>query len=1057
MSVLQIPSKASNSNGTTQPPAGDAKLLAEFLTTRDEAAFSALVDRYGAMVLAVAHRIVRDRQTAEDVFQATFLVLARDGSRLRRKQALGAWLHGVALRLARRALRRLHRVHRTLPSDVPASERSPLDEIESAFQQQVLDEELSNLPDRYRAPIVLHFLEGKTYAETAELLGVSHGVIEGRLKRGKRELRLRLVRRGVGLGTALAAISWSQTVAQAGVEGALAESVVVNGLAAAAHQPFTPSCTSEAVHLAGKEITMLTTTKLGLAATGLIIAAAAGWWGHGDGSGQAPAGDFAAFSTLTVSEGSSEDATVAGDAPSDLGQITVEVQNQQATTLSDSDSAKTSADGQHHDGQRLTVVYPHSTLALADQERMMQFLETLLPNAIVSYHTDGWVIRATDEEHGRLQDVLKQLDEGAGKLLDELASDLSKDTAGALEASEPVSEPEQSYDPYQYTVFDLNHANPVHAARIIRTLTDNVRVEEYSPTNSIYVDCHADDINSIAEILRIIDRPAGSDFSTVASDQEELVVQGQSYKLFNLPHPDAIFLVKDLLRTVPTVLDQRTNLLFVSGSEAELQAVESIFQQVAHRAANTNGVDMGGAGDPTDESETSEFTVIDLEHAHAGKCARTIKQLFRNARINEYRPTNSLFVRAPKHVINSIKEILEVIDRPARGDSIAETVETRNPENVRVEGRTFAVFELNHVRAEDVAMLLANLVSANVVTDAWTNLLFVSGTDAEQQAVTEILQQIDTPVLGEPAVPAEDDQADAGSAPPASHLDDMRPDESTERDKLELYRLRFFDAETAAAAVRALVPSLTLELDARTNSLIVLGPDEAHRQIGQILEQIDVPSADVGRDPRLSSAPTDNVAVTPKRTKTEQVIIQALDDKTVFEFPGTPLRDVADWLSESHDFPILLDVRALEEAGLTRDSEVNFNLRGVTLRSGLKLMLDNVEGVTLTYVIDDEVLKITTPEQVQRTFTTKTYDVRPLDLVDGQLLVDLITRTTSGPWRDMTHLESPAGDLAYLNGSLVVRQTYPMHVAIEELLNNLLGQQADRDPPVVSEPQFPTR
>jgi DNA-directed RNA polymerase specialized sigma24 family protein len=78
------------------PPAADAVLLSRWIDQRDEAAFSALVARHGPMILGVCRRVFGDAHEAEDVFQATFLILALKAASLRRPEALACWLHGVA-------------------------------------------------------------------------------------------------------------------------------------------------------------------------------------------------------------------------------------------------------------------------------------------------------------------------------------------------------------------------------------------------------------------------------------------------------------------------------------------------------------------------------------------------------------------------------------------------------------------------------------------------------------------------------------------------------------------------------------------------------------------------------------------------------------------------------------------------------------------------------------------------------------------------------------------------------------------------------------------------
>jgi DNA-directed RNA polymerase specialized sigma24 family protein len=79
----------------------DRHLLERFIAHKDEAAFAALVERHGAMVLDVARNVLHHRQDAEDVFQATFLVLARKAGSVRKQSSAGSWLHGVAYRLGK--------------------------------------------------------------------------------------------------------------------------------------------------------------------------------------------------------------------------------------------------------------------------------------------------------------------------------------------------------------------------------------------------------------------------------------------------------------------------------------------------------------------------------------------------------------------------------------------------------------------------------------------------------------------------------------------------------------------------------------------------------------------------------------------------------------------------------------------------------------------------------------------------------------------------------------------------------------------------------------------
>src|SRR5262245_6438296 len=153
--------------------------------------------RHGPMVLGLARRCVGDWQTAEDVFQAAFLLLARKAHTIRRPESLPCWLHSITFRLARqvresRSRRREQEAQARLP--VPPT---PLDELTAREWLTVLDEELRVLPDLLRAPLILCCLEGLSQEEAARRLGCSAEAVRGRLERGRDRLRRRLEKRGL--------------------------------------------------------------------------------------------------------------------------------------------------------------------------------------------------------------------------------------------------------------------------------------------------------------------------------------------------------------------------------------------------------------------------------------------------------------------------------------------------------------------------------------------------------------------------------------------------------------------------------------------------------------------------------------------------------------------------------------------------------------------------------------------------------------------------------------------------------------------------------------------
>jgi RNA polymerase sigma factor (sigma-70 family) len=186
---------------------GDGQLLECFVSGRDEAAFAALVRRHGPMVWGVCRRVLASHHDAEDAFQATFLVLVRKADSVRPTDRVGNWLYGVAhqtaLKARQTAARRKGRERQVAVMPEPAVEGQDL----WRELRPLLDQELSRLPDGYRAAIILCDLEGRTQKDAAQSLGVPEGTLSGRLFRGREMLTKRLARRGLTLsGAALAAL-----------------------------------------------------------------------------------------------------------------------------------------------------------------------------------------------------------------------------------------------------------------------------------------------------------------------------------------------------------------------------------------------------------------------------------------------------------------------------------------------------------------------------------------------------------------------------------------------------------------------------------------------------------------------------------------------------------------------------------------------------------------------------------------------------------------------------------------------------------------------------------
>jgi RNA polymerase sigma factor (sigma-70 family) len=226
----------------------DAQLLQRFLDTQSGPAFAVLLRRHGPMVLSVCWRVLGQVQDAEDVFQATFVVLARVARSIRKMDSLAAWLHGVALRLARRMKHNNARRRQKELNAPPLAGSDALADLEMRELGQLLHEELHRLPWKERQPLLLCHLEGLTQEQAAAQLGWSRGTLKRRLERGRSRLRSRLVRRGValsGIGAPLVldfpALAGPVTVSAALGETTVRSCVLVAGGCALSAVQLSPS------------------------------------------------------------------------------------------------------------------------------------------------------------------------------------------------------------------------------------------------------------------------------------------------------------------------------------------------------------------------------------------------------------------------------------------------------------------------------------------------------------------------------------------------------------------------------------------------------------------------------------------------------------------------------------------------------------------------------------------------------------------------------------------------------------------------------------------------
>jgi RNA polymerase sigma factor (sigma-70 family) len=270
----------------------DGQLLDRFVQARDEAAFAALVDRHGAMVLRVCRQVLVDEHDAQDASQATFLVLARRAGAIHGRESVASWLHGVALRVAAKArvAAARRRAHERRGGGISATRHavdSGLEGVPDHERWQWLHDELDRLPETFRSPLVLCYLEGLTQEQAAAQLRCPLGTVQSRLARGRAKLKSRLEERNMNRSATYAWTTLTALQPAAPLE-AWAEATVRLALRFTADGPLGATAGETAITLADSISRTMAFAKLKLE-VGLVLIAAfmttgaavwAGWEGR---------------------------------------------------------------------------------------------------------------------------------------------------------------------------------------------------------------------------------------------------------------------------------------------------------------------------------------------------------------------------------------------------------------------------------------------------------------------------------------------------------------------------------------------------------------------------------------------------------------------------------------------------------------------------------------------------------------------------------------------------------------------------------------------------------
>jgi C-terminal peptidase prc len=209
-----------------EPELTDRQLLNRFTAAGDKSSFTVLVDRHGPLVWGVCRRLLAHHQDAEDIFQATFLVLARKAPAVRWTDSVGGWLHEVAYRLStearfKSARRRFHELQAGQQQTAARESRSATQELCA-----LVDEQLHRLPEKLRVPVLLCYLEGLTRDQAARQLNWSLRTLDRRLAQGRELLRRRLIHQGITLSAGLLVPVLTASAASASLAAALKSATV---------------------------------------------------------------------------------------------------------------------------------------------------------------------------------------------------------------------------------------------------------------------------------------------------------------------------------------------------------------------------------------------------------------------------------------------------------------------------------------------------------------------------------------------------------------------------------------------------------------------------------------------------------------------------------------------------------------------------------------------------------------------------------------------------------------------------------------------------------------
>ena len=271
----------------------------------------------------------------------------------------------------------------------------------------------------------------------------------------------------------------------------------------------------------------------------------------------------------------------------------------------------------------------------------------------------------------------------------------------------------------------------------------------------------------------------------------------------------------------------------------------------------------------------------------------------------------------------------------------------------------------------------------------------------------------------------------------------------------------------SAIAKSTLITSAALSIAIIAGSTFVVGePPQGESSIntqltlGENEPSSDTPDGDFALTDKqpANEKTTEKTAKKPITNRSDawkETFRQALKEDTEFNFVDTPLSDAVQIIGEQHGMNILLDRLVLEEAGIPTDEPVNLAISDVSLESALKIMFENMPSEELVYILEDEVMKITTSTKADELLEVRFYPIpkglsESSDTKDPQLMDFVMDMIDEG---DAWKRDGGLGTIWIVGNSLAVRQTQRIHREMEKFWSELEAQMEEEKSATLIQPK----